>query len=250
MDRLYRPITTSSYLVNYSLLGGKDDATEYHLLNVLLHIVNAWLVFALALVFLRQREQAFCAAALWAVHPITTESVTNVAGRADLLACTAVLSGILLYSKARSTVGSTRWLAAIILFCIATAGVFSKENAAVLLGLVVLWDVSFGFGGQKGIVARVPFYVALGTGLLLGCSLCVGWFSEASSGLLAHFSTTPLLARVFGRHGLRLLKRWAWSCGCWFFRFGYPPTAVMTRFHCLTRATFGLGCRWQSLLGV
>jgi len=48
--------------------------------------INVLLVFELALLlFRRRREPAFFAAALWAVHPIHTECVANVAGRADLL---------------------------------------------------------------------------------------------------------------------------------------------------------------------
>ena len=62
-DRLYRPITTLTYLLNYSVLGGGDNAAGYHALNVLLHIANVWLVFALALLLLRARAPAFCAAA-------------------------------------------------------------------------------------------------------------------------------------------------------------------------------------------
>ena len=37
---------------------------------------------------------ALAIALLWAVHPLLTESVTNIAGRADLLAALAVLSGL------------------------------------------------------------------------------------------------------------------------------------------------------------
>lgn len=36
-------------------------------------------------------------AGLWAVHPVLTESITNIIGRVDLLAGMAVLSGLLFY---------------------------------------------------------------------------------------------------------------------------------------------------------
>jgi hypothetical protein len=42
---------------------------------------------------------SFAMAALWALHPILTESVTNVAGRADLLAAFGVLAGLLCYLR-------------------------------------------------------------------------------------------------------------------------------------------------------
>jgi hypothetical protein len=59
--------------------------------NLLLHAANVWLVWKLAARLLQPRA-AWCAAALWAVHPIATEAVDNVVGRADLLAAMAVLA--------------------------------------------------------------------------------------------------------------------------------------------------------------
>ena len=124
-------------------------------------------MFALALRLLREWQPAFCAAALWAVHPITTESVTNVAGRADLLATAAVLSGLLLYARVRSARGVRRWLASIALFGIASVGVFCKENSAVLLALIVLWDVCFEAGGSKSILRQWPLYSAVAASLIV-----------------------------------------------------------------------------------
>ena len=106
--------------------------------NFLLHAINVWLLYELALLMFGRAGPAFFAAALWAVHPIGTEAVTSIVGRADLLAAMSVLGGMLLYIRNQS-----RWAPAA-LFVIATAGVFAKENAAVLLGLMLLWDLSFG----------------------------------------------------------------------------------------------------------
>src|ERR1700691_4057050 len=61
----------------------------------------------------RALPTAFFIAMLWAVHPILTESVTNIVGRADLIAGFAVLSGFLMYLKSTETTGWRRnaWLA-------------------------------------------------------------------------------------------------------------------------------------------
>ena len=137
-DGLYRPVTTLSLLFNYSVLGNGPNGTGYHVVNFLLHAINVWLVFELALLLFGRAGPAFFAAALWAVHPIGTEAVTSIVGRADLLAAMSVLGGLLLYVRNQG-----RWAPAA-LFAIACTGVFAKENAAVLLGLMLLWDVSFG----------------------------------------------------------------------------------------------------------
>ena len=141
VDGLYRPVTTLSLLFNYAVLGNGQNATGYHVVNFLLHAGNAWLVYALARRVLQDARAAFLAAALWAVHPIGTEAVTNIAGRADLLAAMAVLGGLLLYARLEDLQGWRTRASVAGIFVVATAGVFSKENAAVLLGLMVLWDL-------------------------------------------------------------------------------------------------------------
>jgi tetratricopeptide (TPR) repeat protein len=165
---LYRPVTTASFLLNYAVLGNGESATGYHWVNFLLHLGNVWLVYALSLRLLKRARPAFFAAALWAVHPIGTESVTNVVGRADLLAAMAVLGGLLLYIRTPAARGLRLGLVAVALFAVATVGVFSKENAAILLGLMLLWDVSFGIGNwRRGVLSRAPAYAAAAASLVL-----------------------------------------------------------------------------------
>jgi tetratricopeptide (TPR) repeat protein len=167
VDTLYRPLTTLSFLFNYAVLGNAESAAGYHTLNVLLHMANALLVFQLAGHWFRERKAAFFAAALWAVHPVATESVANIAGRADLLAAMAVLGGLLLYIRLLAVEGNRwRWLA-VGLFAIAAGGLFSKESAAVLAGLMLLWDVTCGAGWRGGGVRRLAAYGAVACALAL-----------------------------------------------------------------------------------
>jgi protein O-mannosyl-transferase len=46
---LYRPLTTLSYLLNYSILGNGDRPAGYHWINFFPHTANVFLLFALAL---------------------------------------------------------------------------------------------------------------------------------------------------------------------------------------------------------
>src|SRR4026208_746527 len=41
---LYRPLTTLTYLLNYTVLGNGENVSGYHMVNFLLHWTNAWLV--------------------------------------------------------------------------------------------------------------------------------------------------------------------------------------------------------------
>ena len=158
---LYRPLTTFSYLFNYVILGNGTDPAGYHWINFALHAVNIALVYLLGLLLFREtrtkERMALALAAVWAVHPILTESVTNIVGRADLLAGFGVLAGLVCHAKGEMASGWRRlgWLAAVMLA--ATIGMFSKESAIVLLAAMAIYDLTFGKGGAR---ARLPGYLA------------------------------------------------------------------------------------------
>ncbi len=140
---LYRPVTTLTYLFNYAILGNADAPAGYHWFNFLLHAANVFLVYLLALRLLKTHWPPFFIAALWAVHPVATESVTNIIGRSDLLAAFALLSGFLLYLKSADASGWRRlpWLAA--LAGVTALGVFSKESAVAILGVIALYELTW-----------------------------------------------------------------------------------------------------------
>ena len=155
---LYRPFTTLSYLFNSAILGEGDQLFGYHAINLILHLGNVFLAYVLALRVVRRFWPSVLIAALWAVHPASTESVTNVVGRADLLAAMAVLSGFLMYLQSREASGWARamWLAG--LAAVTTMGVFSKESAVAILPVIVLYELVLG---------KEPPWRA---GLWLGCA--------------------------------------------------------------------------------
>ena len=93
MSGLYRPLTTFSFLLNYTVLGNGADPSGYHWLNFGLHAVNMGLVYLLGLAIFEDLPAALLLAALWGIHPVLTESVTNIVGRADLLGAFGVLGG-------------------------------------------------------------------------------------------------------------------------------------------------------------
>src|ERR1019366_4695885 len=138
---LYRPFTTLSYLFNYAVLGNAQNPAGYHWINFLLHLGNVFLVYALARRLLSEFWPAFFAAALWAVHPVLTESVTNMIGRSDLLSAMAVLSGFLIYLESTESAGWRRlaWLAG--LMAVTAVGVFSKESSVVIVGVIALYEL-------------------------------------------------------------------------------------------------------------
>ena len=137
---LYRPVTTLSFLFNYSTLGNQDRPAGYHVLNFFLHWANAVLVLAIVRRLAGSVAPAMLAASLFAVHPVNTEAVTYIAGRADLLAALSVLLGGWCFLRSTATSGwrSGAWLAGLAMT--ALWGVFAKENAVMIVAFVLLYD--------------------------------------------------------------------------------------------------------------
>ncbi len=159
---LFRPVTTLTFLFNHAILGNGANPAGYHAINLLLHIGNAWLVFAIALRLLSQPWTAFYAAALWTAHPVNTEAVANLVGRADELAAMAVLGGLLIYIRSGALEGRKRWTAAAALFAVSAFGLFSKEVAIVLIAMMALWDLVRGPNSwREWMTSRWPYYAAV-----------------------------------------------------------------------------------------
>jgi tetratricopeptide (TPR) repeat protein len=132
---LHRPVTIASLALNRAVTGAGPFG--FHLVNVLLHgLVTALLWLAARRAGLHYGTALACAA-LFAVHPLHTEAVANIAGRAELLAAAGVLGAWLLHRRAADD--STRGGRGP---AIAAAGLYllaflSKETA--VLAPVLFW---------------------------------------------------------------------------------------------------------------
>ena len=140
---LYRPLTTLSYLFNYTTLSNGEHAAGYHWINFFLHWLNAVLVYFAVLVLLEKAWPAMLTGLLFAVHPIVVESVTNIIGRGDLFAMASVMSSFLCYAKSTTVKGLRRlpWLGGMMV--ITSVGVFCKESAVVIAPVLVLFDFTY-----------------------------------------------------------------------------------------------------------
>ncbi|MEK7591532.1 MAG: tetratricopeptide repeat protein [Patescibacteria group bacterium] len=106
---LYIPLTLFSFQLNY-LLGGLSPLS-FHLTNILLHGLNAFLVFRVLQLFTNKHELSLFAGILFAVHPLNAEAVVWASGRKDLLSTFFSLLSIIFYilsvrGKPRFLVGS------------------------------------------------------------------------------------------------------------------------------------------------
>jgi tetratricopeptide (TPR) repeat protein len=98
----FRQLLFFTYGLNYYFSG--LDTFSYHLVNIVLHIINVLLVYGIILAALRDddlaRFTAFAGAAVFAVHPLFSASVSYIAGRSSELCGTFYFASILLFFRA------------------------------------------------------------------------------------------------------------------------------------------------------
>ena len=80
----YHPITIATLAANYSMTG--LDPSSYLILNLLLHLINTWLVFYFIwLISGKRLRVAAFSAIVFGIHPMHVESVAWISERKDVL---------------------------------------------------------------------------------------------------------------------------------------------------------------------
>jgi protein O-mannosyl-transferase len=135
---VYRPLTILSYSWNRAL---DSRPIGYHAVNVLLHAATTLLVLLLAETLLGSTSGAAIAALVFAVHPVHTEAVTSIAGRAEVLAAFFTLLALVAFVRSRPDTDShpTAWM--IVSLLAFAAALLSKENALTALPALALVHV-------------------------------------------------------------------------------------------------------------
>ena len=130
-----RPIVTAAFYLDNFLFGQKP--VGYHLINLSLQMVNVWLCWLLAQKLGLSRRAAWIVAAVFAFHPVQTESVVYISGRRDLLHGFFYLTTFLLYLKYREDKPLWWQIALPFYFFV---GMNAKESIFTLPGLFLLYE--------------------------------------------------------------------------------------------------------------
>lgn len=131
-----RIIVDLSFYLNYSITG--PSAAGFRIVNIALHITNAFLVFHVVR-NLSNRESrqsvALLASLLFLLHPINTQAVTYIVQRYTELTTTFVLIGLLLLTKLNTTYGAKRIV--IVVGWLTSLGLafLSKQSGLILIPL-------------------------------------------------------------------------------------------------------------------
>ena len=124
----YRPLVVATFRLNY--LVHELEPMGYHLVNVLLHAAVSYLYVRLCLLVFVATWPALVAGLLFAVHPIHTEAVAGVVGRAEMLSAIFFLLSIFAYREAVLERKASKLLT-MCLLCLCS--VLSKEQGITVI---------------------------------------------------------------------------------------------------------------------
>jgi tetratricopeptide (TPR) repeat protein len=180
-NEMYRPVTLLSFAVEWALFG--DAPAWFHAASVLLHAGASALAAGLVLRLGGGRAAALGAGLLFAVHPVHVEAVSNLVGRAEVLATLGVLAACHLYLARR--VGAGARLAGVAVLYLLALG--AKESAAVLPALLLVVDALRTRDEGTG-----PLRLLRRNALLLGVlALCLAGYLALRQQVLGGFGTDP-----------------------------------------------------------
>ena len=173
-----RPLANVTFALNY--LAGGYDVAGYRLVNVIIHVLNAVLVYFLTFMLLARSEPvqrrlgpvgdrpallrlaALLAGTLFVAHPAQTQAVVYVVQRMTELATFFYLGALLLYVQGRTGAAGARrawlWSGALLAWLLALA---CKEIAATLPAVILLTELCFFRSRERRWRAGDLGYVAL-----------------------------------------------------------------------------------------
>ncbi len=135
----YRPLQVVTYAIDYFLWGA--NPVIFHLGNILIHILNVLLVFFLIKKLFNNLLISYFVSLLFGIHPVNTQSVTYISGRADILVATFMLSSLICYINYSKSNRKSFLLLSIVLY---TLAIFTKESAILNLPLLLfIYNLTF-----------------------------------------------------------------------------------------------------------
>jgi len=134
----YRPICSLSLWLDLKIWG--QYPFGFHLTNVFLHIICVLLFYWLLKNFIpvKKKSVVWLSAAVFALHPYHTESVTFISGRTDVLATLFILLALMAYIIHRKTGRAVPLYLSTAAYII---GLLSKEVAVALIPIIILWEL-------------------------------------------------------------------------------------------------------------
>lgn len=152
---MYGPLVYLSYAVDFQI-GGLNPPI-YHMMNLLLHLLNVALVFSVMFVMTRSTTTASIVCALFAVHPLNVAAVTPISATSSLLYSFFYLAAYLTYIR---YVEKLRGISLALSFVFFLLSALSKSAAVVFPLLLILTDYHYKRTlSCRVIIEKIPFFL-------------------------------------------------------------------------------------------
>lgn len=135
---LYRPLTLTTYTLQYVLQG--EHPAPFHILNILLHALACFVLMKFVHLVFKDLLLAGVSGLLFALHPLHTEAVAGVVGRAEILSALFILLAGISYHHWRK---SSRWVWMAALLVSTFGAITSKEHGFMIPAILVLQELYY-----------------------------------------------------------------------------------------------------------
>lgn len=232
LDHMVRPVLYATFLLDRLLYGA--NPAGYHFLNLLLHLGSGLILYRLLTRAVPDETSSipFWTALFFLIHPITTETVTYISGRASGLMAFFYLFAFFLYIKASEHQDAMKirrlYLSGAALSLVLSLG--TKETAVTFPLALLLWDLLIrrlrGMPLRTTILSgHLPFWIVL--------LLAAGWaWSHPRYTALAQFSFT---LRPFWDNLLSELHAMAYALRLFFTPWNQNFDHDLPEFHSLSQ---------------
>jgi hypothetical protein len=139
----WHPLTWISHAVDVDLFG--LEPAGHHFTSLLIHVLNAVLLYLLLSRITRNRGRCLVAAALFGLHPLAVESVSWAAERKNVLCTLFFLLAVAIYGWYARRPGIGRYLWLVMAFAL---GLSAKPMVITLPFVLLLLDAGEGPGPQ------------------------------------------------------------------------------------------------------
>jgi protein O-mannosyl-transferase len=152
---MYQPLPVLTFAINYATTG--MDPVPIHLMNVVMHLINIWLVFKFISELTEKKNIALIVAFLFALHPMNVEAVSWMSARSSSMYVLFYLLALRSYVRYHKTNFQTKHLIIAALYFIVS--LFSKAQAVTLP--VLLFAIDYYYNRKlnaKLILEKIPFF--------------------------------------------------------------------------------------------
>ncbi|MCQ9206927.1 MAG: tetratricopeptide repeat protein [Omnitrophica bacterium] len=134
----FRPLQILTLMADYSLWG--LNPVGYHFTNTIFHILAGLAIFWLITILFDDWILALFTGALFVAHPIHTEAVAFISGRADPMAFAFIILTLIFYIKSLNSKKPIFYILTLLGYVLA---VLSREISVILPALLLLYHFSF-----------------------------------------------------------------------------------------------------------